>query len=147
MKNGSDSIGKMLTLRATVELLLAHREVVLTDGFRCTHVFTQFLQELPIPDLSAVFVYLETSLEENVQRLMARRRAAGVTEEMLPAKTKANLLRTRKRAWAVFDQARLTYKRQPVTFVTLPEEFTPEQGAARVRAAIQELRSRQTTAA
>lgn len=147
IKNGSDSIGKMLTLRATVELLLAHSEVVLTDGFRCTHVFAQFLQELPIPDLSAVFVYLETSLEENAQRLMARRRAAGVIEEALPASTKINLLRARKRAWAVFDRARLTYKRRPASFVTLAEELTPHQSAVRVRAAINDLRRYDVNAA
>ncbi|MCU1311999.1 MAG: hypothetical protein JWO20_3124 [Candidatus Angelobacter sp.] len=125
LKNGSDSIRRIVLLKQTVKLLIWQSDAVLVDGFRSSYKFTKFIQELPLTDLAAVFVHLHISLQENIRRLAERRRKNGIVEDTLPLKTVANLLRSRQRAWAVFDQARRTYKRQPVTFVTLGEELTP----------------------
>lgn len=147
LKNGSDSINKIAVLRGTVELLLKHAAVVIVDGFRCAHVFTMFISQLSISDLGAVFVYFDISLEENIRRLIARRRAAGIIEDTLPAKTLAHLLKARKRAWTVFDQARRTYNRQPAAFLILAEGLTPGEAAAKLRAIVEGLGDSQLTAA
>ncbi len=146
-KHGSDSIARMDTLRRTVELLLKHSDTVIADGFRCAHVFTDFIRQLPISDLGVLFVHLNLPLELNLRRLMARRRAAGVIEEALPTKTKMNMLRTRKRALGVFDKAQRTYRREPVVFLTLAGELTPGESAARVKAEISKMRFAEVSAA
>lgn len=153
LKNGTDSVKRMVVLQRTVELLLHYCQVVIVDGFRCTYTFTDFIQQLQIHGLGALFVYFDTSLETNVSRLMSRRRITGIRENTLPVKTQSHLLRARKRAWAVFDRARQTYKREPVRFLAVNGELPPEQVGTRVREAIaefigqQELRKEQTDAA
>jgi predicted kinase len=131
-KSGSDGISQMEVLRQTVSLLLENREIVIVDGFRCSNRFVHWLQMLAVPQLAVLFVYLDLSLEANKARLLERRRANGANEEVLPARTHRNLLRTRVRAWRVFDYAHLCYTRQPRAFLVITESSTPDQAAARI---------------
>jgi hypothetical protein len=87
------------------------------------------VQQHPSPALRVAFVYLDITLETNIVRLLGRRAANGRIETGLPDKTYTTLLRTRDRAKAVWKYAQQNYLREPNAFVTVPEQFTPEQSA------------------
>jgi hypothetical protein len=96
-KNGSDSIKSMDALSQVIELCWKERETVIVDPVRCSKKFVDWMRNYPEP-LAALFIYLDISLEENIRRLLARRRdnvlkkGKQPSEKTLPEKTYENML-------------------------------------------------------
>jgi hypothetical protein len=128
LKNTSDAIGAMDALHQTIEHCWKQRDVVITDGFRCTNSLVRWVEEHPLKP-AALFVYIELSLNNNLARLRGRRAANGKTEQKLPMKTFLNVLNFRERALSVWNYAQDHYRRQPVHFLELPEGLEPEESA------------------
>jgi adenylate kinase family enzyme len=140
LKNTSDAIGAMDALHKTIDHCLTLRDTVIMDGFRCTQKLVRWVQDHPLQP-AALFVYIELSLHTNIVRLRGRRNGNGVVEDRLPPKTFQNILRFRERSLHVWQYARRNYRRQPVTFLQLPEANTTEQNAALIREKISYRRS------
>lgn len=128
-KNTSDAISKPEALRKVVDLCFGLAPTVIVVSFRPSNKFVDWVQQHPSPALRVAFVYLDITLETNIVRLLGRRAANGRIETGLPDKTYTTLLRTRDRAKAVWKYAQQNYLREPNAFVTVPEQFTPEQSA------------------
>jgi hypothetical protein len=130
LKNTSDAIGAMDALHQTIDHCWKERDVVITDGFRCTNRLVRWVEDHPL-NPAALFVYIELSLNSNIARLRGRRAGNGKTESKLPPKTFLNVLNFRERALGVWNYAQDNYHRQPVRFLELPEGLEPE-GSARL---------------
>jgi hypothetical protein len=139
LKNGTDSIGTMEALDAVIERCWRERNTVIVDPVRCSMKFVDEVLRYTKP-LTALFVYIDITLEENVKRLMLRRRDNGEVEEELPAKTYENLLAVRDRAERVWQHCCTAYKRPPYLLCSLPEVYSTDQCAAYVRRALESLR-------
>ena len=139
LKNGSDAIRTMEAQDAVIERCWRERNTVIVDPVRCSMKFIDEVLRYTKP-LTALFVYIDISLEENVKRLMQRRRDNGEIEEALPAKTYENLLAVRDRAERVWQHCCTAYKRPPYLLCSLPEDYSTEQCAAYVRRALESLR-------
>jgi GTPase SAR1 family protein len=133
----SDSISKPEALKKVVEICFGLARTVIVDSFRPSNKFVDWMSQHPLPGLRAVFVHLDLTLETNIARLLGRRAANGRIETRLPEKTFNTLLRTRERAEAVWQYAQQNYLREPKTFVTIPDQFTPEQSADLIRKEIE----------
>jgi len=131
LKNTSDAIGAVDALLQTIDQCWQQRDVVITDGFRCTNRLVRWVEEHPLKP-AAVFVYIELSLNNNLQRLRGRRAGNGKIETKLPVKTFLNVLTFRERALGVWNYAQDHYKRQPVRYLELPEGLGPEESATLV---------------
>jgi adenylate kinase family enzyme len=132
LKNTSDAIGAMDALHQTIDHCLKERDTVIMDGFRCTQKLVRWMEDHPLKP-AALFVFIELSLNTNLVRLRGRRAGNGTVEHKLPPKTFLNVLRFRERSQGVWQYARRNYRRQPVTFLQLPEANTTEQNAALIR--------------
>ncbi len=130
LKNGSDSISAMDALRQVIDLCLQQRDVVITDGVRCTCTLVDWLANHPSRP-AVVFAHIAPPLTINMQRLSARRAARGVTEEQLPDKTYWNVFHFRARARAVWRYAQAHYRRPQVQFVEIVHG-TAEQAATQI---------------
>jgi adenylate kinase family enzyme len=128
LKNTSDAIGAMDALHQTIDHCWKERDVVITDGFRCTNKLVRWVEDHPLNPV-ALFVYIELSLNGNIARLRGRRAGNGRTESKLPHKTFFNVLTFRERALGVWTYAQDHYKRQPVRFMEIPEGMEPEDSA------------------
>lgn len=137
LKNTSDAIGAMDALHQTIDQCWQQRDVVITDGFRCTQKLVRWVQDHPLQP-AALFVFIELSLNTNLVRLRGRRAGNGTVEHKLPPKTFLNVLRFRERSQGVWSYARRHYTRQPVQFLQLPEGNLPEENAALVREKLRE---------
>jgi hypothetical protein len=132
LKNTSDAIGAMDALHQTIDHCWKHRDVVITDGFRCTNKLVRWVEEHPLKP-AALFVYIELSLNNNLTRLRSRRAGNGKIETKLPTKTFLNVLSFRERALGVWNYAQDHYKRQPACHLEIPEGLDPEESAKLVR--------------
>lgn len=144
LKNGSDSIKSMDALAQVIELCWKERDAVIVDPVRCSKKFVDWMRNRPEP-LAALFIYLDISLEQNIHRLLARRRANVLkkgeipTEEALPEKTYENMLAFRDRAKGVWEHASSTYDRLPKQFLVVPERLSAAESAAAARLALEQL--------
>ena len=144
LKNGSDSIKSMDALSQVIELCWKERDMVIVDPVRCSKKFVDWVRNRPEP-LVALFIYLDISLEENIHRLLARRRDNALkkgelpTEEVLPEKTYENMLAFRDRAKGVWEHASSTYDRLPKQCLVISERFSAAEGAAAARIALAQL--------
>lgn len=137
LKNGSDSIGVMAKRAALVLELLKLREIdcVVLDGVRSSRLWdVDWVQALP--NVAVLYVHIELSEAENIQRLMRRRAANGKVEHALPEKTYANMLAFRRRAASVFAAARRAYNTRPAKFITFGDDVRPTQAINVVRNAV-----------
>jgi hypothetical protein len=134
LKNGSDSISHMDALRQVVELCWTTRDIVIVDTLRATYKFIDWAHEHPLRP-SALFVYLNPSLDTNLARLRGRRAANGIVESEVPTRTFWNVFSFRERARSVWGYAQAHYRREPVRFLEITEA-TPEESA---RLVLQEL--------
>ena len=97
-----------------------------------------------------MFIYLDISLEENVRRLLARRRDNAVKkgkqhkEETLPETAYENMLAFRDRSRSVWTHAHDKYDRFPKQCLTIPEHFSGTESATAARAALAQLRNGET---
>jgi hypothetical protein len=145
LKNGSDSIKSMDALAQVIELCWKERDTVIVDPVLCSKKFVDWLRNRPEP-LAALFIYLDISLEENIRRLLARRRANALkngelpAEEALPEKTYENMLAFRDRAKGVWEHACSTYDRLPKQFLVIPERMSATESAAAAHIALEQLR-------
>ncbi len=145
LKNGSDSIKSMDALSQVIELCWKERDTVIVDPVRCSKKFVDWVRNRPEP-LVALFIYLDISLEENIRRLLARRRDNALkkgelppTEEVLPEKTYENMLAFRDRAKGVWEHASSTYDRLPKQCLVISERFSVAEGAAAAQIALAQL--------
>jgi hypothetical protein len=144
LKNGSDSIKSMDALSQVIELCWKERDTVIVDPVRCSKKFVDWMRNRPEP-LAALFIYLDISLEENIRRLLARRRANVLkkgdvpTEEALPEKTYENMLAFRDRAKGVWEHACSTYDRFPKQCLVIPERLSAAESATAAREALEQL--------
>lgn len=145
-KNGSDSIKSMDALSQVIELCWKEREIVIADPVRCSKKFVDWMRNYPEP-LAALFIYLDISLEENVRRLLARRRnnllkkGKPSTEKALPEKTYENMLAFRDRSRNVWTHACSNYDRFPKQFLLIPEQSSATESATAARIALEQLRN------
>lgn len=128
LKNTSDAIGAMDALYQIIDHCWKQRDVVIVDGFRCTNKLVRWVEEHPLSP-SALFVYIELSLNTNLARLRGRRAANGKIQTKLPPKTFLNVLAFRERALGVWLYAETHYKRQPVRYLEIPEGMGPKESA------------------
>jgi adenylate kinase family enzyme len=142
LKNTSDAIGPVDALYQTIDHCWKHREVVIVDGLRCTNNWVRWVEEHPLRP-ATLFVYIELSLSENLDRLRGRRAANGKIEPELPIKTFLNVLDFRERALGVWLYAQAHYKRQPVRYLEIPEGMGPEDSAKLVENVLAELQQPQ----
>lgn len=138
LKNTSDAIGAIDALHQVIDHCWKQREVVIIDGFRCTNKMVRWVEEHPLKP-SALFVYIELSLNTNLARLRGRRAGNGKIEAKLPTDTFMNVLTFRERALGVWNYAQDHYKRQPVHYLAIPEGMSPEESARLVEAALSRL--------
>jgi ABC-type cobalamin/Fe3+-siderophores transport system ATPase subunit len=137
LKNGSDSVGVMATRAALVLWLLQQpgvRHVVL-DGVRSSRRWD--VDWVMGQRALALYVYFDISEEENVRRLLQRRKANGHEEAALPEKTYQNMLNFRRRAKGVFLAAQQAYP--AAGFVILEQEDAPATAARKVQKAVVKL--------
>jgi len=145
-KSGTDSINAIDALPNVLELCWAKVPAVIVDPVRCSKKFVDWMKTYPEP-LTALFVYLDLSLEENVRRLINRRfennmrrsKGLAIPETSLPEKTYSNMLAFRERAQGVFTHAGNTYNRFPKLCLALPERLSTGEGAAAVHSALKYL--------
>ncbi|MGB6736814.1 MAG: hypothetical protein WBE55_13835 [Candidatus Sulfotelmatobacter sp.] len=137
LRNTSDAIGAMDALHQTIDHCWTERDVVITDGFRCTQKLVRWVEDHPLKP-AALFVFIELSLNTNLVRLRGRRARNGTVEHKLPPKTFLNVLRFRERSQGIWSYARHHYSRQPVQFLQVPEGNTPEENAALIREKLRE---------
>jgi hypothetical protein len=138
LKNTSDAIGAMDALHQTIEHCWKQRDVVVTDGFRCTNKLVQWVEEHPSHP-AALFVYIELSLNNNLVRLRSRRAGNGKIEAKLPSKTFLNVLTFRERALGVWNYAQDHYKRRPARYLEIPEGLKPGDSASLVEGELSSL--------
>lgn len=138
LKNTSDAIGAMDALHQTIDHCLKERDTVIMDGFRCTQKLVRWIQDHPLKP-AALFVFIELSLNTNLVRLRGRRAGNGTVEHKLPPKTFLNVLRFRERSLHVWRYAQNNYNRQPVGFLQLPQDATPQQSAVLIQSKLLEL--------
>lgn len=146
LKNGSDSIKSMDALAQVIELCWKERDTVIVDPVRCSKKFVDWIRNRPEP-LTALFIFLDISLEENIRRLLGRRRENALkrdqlpTEEALPEKTYQNMLAFRDRSKNVWAHACSRYDRRPKHFLVVPERWSAAESAAAVRIGLAKLHS------
>jgi adenylate kinase family enzyme len=146
LKNGSDSIKSMDALSQVIELCWKERDTVIVDPVRCSKKFVDWMRKRP-ESLAAMFIDLDISLEENIRRLLARRRDNALkkgdlrAEAALPEKTYENMLAFRDRAKGVWAHACSTYDRLPKQFLVIPERMSATESAMAARIALEQLRS------
>jgi hypothetical protein len=138
LKSTSDAIGAMDALHQTIDHCWKERDVVITDGFRCTNKLVRWVEEHPLNPV-VLFVYIELSLNNNIARLRGRRAGNGKTESALPHKTFFNVLIFRERALGVWNYAQDHYKRRPVRYMEIPEGMEPEDSARLIQNELGEL--------
>lgn len=144
LENGSDSIKSMDALSQVIDLCWKDRDTVIVDPVRCSKKFVDWVRNRPQP-LAALFIYLDISLEENIRRLLARRRANVLkkgempTDEALPEKTYENMLAFRDRAKNVWAHACRTYDRRPKQFLVIPERLAAAESARAARVALEQV--------
>jgi hypothetical protein len=144
-KNGRDSIKSTDALAQVIELCWKELDMVIVDPVRCSNKFVDWMKAYPEP-LTALFIYLDISLEENIRRLLARRRdnilnkGKQSTEEELPEKTYENMLAFRDRAKGVWAHVCSTYDRFPKKCLVLPERFSATECAKAAHIALTQLR-------
>jgi hypothetical protein len=143
LKNGSDAIKTTDALIQVIELCWKERDVVIVDPVRCSKKFVDWIRNYPRP-MAALFIYLDISLEENLRRLLGRRRANALAkgkppEEALPEKTYRHLLSVRNRARNVWFHACTNYDRLPKHYLVIPEHFSPTDSATAIRTALEHL--------
>jgi len=144
-KNGSDSIKSMDALSQVIELCWKERDTVIVDPVRCSMKFVDWMRNYGEP-LAALFIYLDLSLEENIRRLLARRRdnllkkGKPSTEKALPEKTYENMLAFRDRAKNVWTHASNNYDRFPKQCLVIPERFSATESATAAHIALKQLR-------
>jgi adenylate kinase family enzyme len=138
LKNTTDAIGAMDTLRQVIEHCWKQRDVVIIDGFRCTNKLVCWVEEHPLKP-AALFVYIELSLNTNLARLRSRRASNGKIEDKLPTKTFLSVLSFRERALGVWSYSQEQYKRQPVRYLEIPEGIGPEESARLVESELGKL--------
>lgn len=146
LKNGSDSVKSMDALAQVIELCWKERDAVIVDPVRCSKKFVDWMRNRPEP-LAALFIFLDISLEENIRRLLARRRANVLKkgevppEVALPEKTYENMLAFRDRSEGVWEHACSTYDRGPKQFLVITEKLSAAEGAAAARLALEQLQN------
>ncbi len=147
-KNGTDSIKAIDALPAVLELCWKKAPVAIVDPVRCSKKFVDWMAAYPEP-LTALFIYLDLSLETNVLRLLRRRRenaekkgdVTAALESVLPEKTYNNMLAFRERAQGVWNYTCTNYNRFPKLCLALPERLSPTEGARAVHSALEYLRN------
>ncbi len=139
LKNTSDTISATDALHQTVDHCWKHRDVVIVDPYRCTNKLVRWVEEHSLKP-ATLFVYIELSLNENLVRFRGRRAGNGRIEDKLPTKTFLTVLRSRDRAFGVWNYAQDHYKRQPVRYLEIPEGMGPQDSARLVDSMLKELR-------
>src|ERR1700686_4080335 len=76
LKSTSDAIGAMDALHQTIDHCWKQCDVGIMDGFRCTNKLGRWVEEHPLKP-AALFVYIELSLNINLERLRVRREGNG----------------------------------------------------------------------
>lgn len=144
-KNGSDSIKSIDALPEVLNLCWAKTETVIVDPVRSSKKFVDWLEAYPDP-LTVLFVFMDISLEENMNRLLRRRRENAqkkgdfTPETVLPEKTYENMLAFRDRASTVWKYACSGYKRFPRLHLVVPERLTPKEAVTAVLSALDYLK-------
>jgi hypothetical protein len=152
-KNGTDSIKAIDALPAVLELCWSKAPVAIVDPVRSSMKFVDWMMAYPEP-LTAMFVYLDVSVETNVQRLINRRYKNAlakakepwekddvVLEESLPQKTLDNMMAFRDRAQGVWKYACDHYTRFPRLCLAIPERLSPWESARAIHSALDYLRN------
>lgn len=132
IKNGSDSISNMEARASLIQDLLKMTNVqfVITDGVRSSKKWdVDWVQENL--NCAVLYVYMDISLDANLARLVKRRESNGKTA--MDPKTYENMLAFRERAASVWQAANTFYKKQPVKFFRVYEEWTPAETSRQVK--------------
>ena len=125
LKNGTDSVSEMVVAAATANVLLQLRGVslVIVDGVRSSAKWC--VDWAHSPECRAThlaYAYLDLSLDETLERLRARRRGNGESDE-LSEKTVANVRAFQRRAHGVWRKVvqRVDHPGKPTALLVLRE--------------------------
>lgn len=125
LKNGTDSVSEMVTAAAIANWLLGlHRtSLVIVDGVRSSAKWC--VDWAHSPECRAThlaYAYLDLSLDETLERLRARRRGNGESDE-LSEKTVANVRAFQRRAHGVWRKVvqRADHPGKPTALLVLRE--------------------------
>ncbi len=147
-KNGTDSIKAIDALPRVLELCWQKAPVAIVDPVRSSMKFVDWMAAYPEP-LTALFIYLDLTVDENIVRLLKRRRenaekkgdVTAMMESVLPQKTYDNMMAFRDRAEGVWNYACNNYNRFPKLCLKLPGRLSPMEAARAVHNALEYLRN------